>query len=90
MTALSWGVAYSDAPSSQWDRIAGFVAWLVTGFVLLEPLSGFFIGDCFSEECNPSLRWRVLALFLSAFGLGAIGGWTATAFLKRVIHGRAS
>ena len=82
-------MAYSDAPSPRWDRIAGFAVWLVLGFVLLEPLSGFLVQDCISEQCFPSLGWRLLALILSAFSISGVGGWAATALLKRVIYRQA-
>ena len=81
-------VAYSDAPTPPWDRIAGFAVWLVIGFVFLEPLSGFFVADCISEECNPSLGWRLAALIFSAFSLSAVVGAGASALVKRIIDGR--
>jgi hypothetical protein len=82
-------VAYSDAPSPRWDRIAGVAVWFVIGFVFLEPLNGFFVGDCISQECKPSLRWRLVGLILSAFSMSAVVGWAATALLTRVIYRRA-
>lgn len=82
-------MAYSDVPSPRWDRIAGFGVWLVLGFVLLEPLSLVFVEDCISEQCNPSLGWRLLALVLSAFSLSAVGGWASSVLLKRVFNRRA-
>jgi hypothetical protein len=69
--------------------MAGFAVWLVKGFVFLEPMSGFLVADCISEECNPSLGWRLVALIFSAFNLSAVVGWAATALLKRVIYRQA-
>jgi hypothetical protein len=82
-------MAYIDAPTPRWDRIAGFAVWLVVGFVLLEPLGGFLVADCISEECNPSLGLRLAASVFSAFSLSAVVGWTATALFNRVIRRRA-
>jgi hypothetical protein len=83
------GVAYSDAPSPRWDRIAGVVVWLALGLALIDPLDPFFIADCISEECTPSLGWRILALLLSAFSISAVGGWIAAALLKRAVYRRS-
>ena len=81
-------MAFSDAPSPRWDRIAGFVVWLVLGFVLLEPISRFLIEDCISEQCDPSLGWRLFALALTAFSLSAVGGLAISALLRRVVYRR--
>ena len=81
-------MAFSDAPSPRWDRIAGFVVWLVLGFVLLDPISPFLIEDCISEQCNPSLGWRLLAVVVTAFSLSAVGGWASSALLRRVVYRR--
>ena len=81
-------MAYIDSPARRWDQMAGFAVWLVIGFVLLDRLSGFFIADCISDECNPSLGWRLAALAFSAFGLSAVVGWAATALLNRVTYRR--
>ena len=82
-------MAYSDAPSPHWSRIAGFVVWLVIGFVLIESLSGVFIGDCVSEPCSPSLGWRVMALIVAGYSISALAGWAATKLVSRLIHRRA-
>lgn len=81
-------MAYSDASSPRWDLIAGFVAWLVVGFVLIDPLSGIFISDCISEPCSPSLGWRVLALIVAAYSLSAMVGWAAAELVSRLVYGR--
>ncbi len=82
-------MAFSDAPSPRWDRIAGVAVWFLTGFALLNPLSGFIVADCVSEHCSPSLGWRVFALILLAFSASAVAGWLATALLQRLLYGRA-
>ena len=79
-------MAYSDAPSPRWDRIAGFGVWLILGFVLLEPLSGLLVADCISEPCYPSLGWRLLGLAVLTFSLSAGGGWASSALVKRLVY----
>jgi len=81
-------VAYSDAPSPRWDRIAGFVVWPLVGFVLINALSGIFISDCISEPCSPSLGWRVLALIVAAYSLGGMVGWAAAELVSRLVYER--
>lgn len=87
--ALCWGMAYSDALSPRWDRAAGFVVWFVVGFVLIEALSGIFIGDCISEPCSPSLGWRMVALIVAAYSLSAVIGWAAAKLVSCLINRRA-
>ena len=82
-------VSYSKTPSTRWDRIAGVALWLVIGVFLLDPLDRLIVRDCFSEACNPSVGWRLVALITVAFGISAVSGWATTVMLKRLIYREA-
>lgn len=82
-------MAYSDAPHPPWDHIVGFTVWFVTGFLFLDPLSRFFLANCLSESCEPSLGWRLAGWISTAYIASALIVWPTSALLKRFLYGRA-
>lgn len=80
-------MAYSDGHASRLDRIVGFALWLVTGFILIEPMLALLVEGCFWEGgCSSSQAPRFIGALIAALLLGAPVGWSAYAVLNRVFY----
>lgn len=74
----------AQTPDPRWDRILGVAAWLISGFLLLDPLGPAVMGGCLEVPCEPSFELRLLGLVFAAFAIAAARAFVIAALVKRV------
>ncbi|MCA1196396.1 hypothetical protein K9B35_00305 [Sphingomonas sp. R647] len=83
-------MAYSESRGPSWVSIAGFVVWVVAGFLMFSVFFDSFAAHCISDDCSPSLEIRILGAAFAAFVIGGMAGWVTTTLLKQAFQGRTS